>query len=606
MKLSKLYCSDAGFKNVRFNLRGLSVIYADVIADDAPTKNKEKKNSHSLGKTKLAELIDFLFLKGVNRQHFLFKEKNGELIFKDHTFYLELLLNSGRYLTIRRSVATPTKISFALLDQSTEGFIPPVEWQQEDISFQPAKQQLADYLALDFFSNKKYDYRKAISYSIRTQGDYEDVYKLSKFKQGNDVDWKPFMFDLLGFDGRLLEAKYKNDDKRNDIKAFIENLKNEYSVKVEDRDDIVAQMQQIEAESKEIEARIDSFNFYEQDKRLIDEGIEEIENQISDLNTLSYGLNYEISRLQQSIQNKFAFNLDKVNKVFEESSVYFPDQLRADYDALMQFNTALTTERNKLLKATLDNKRQELDALNKQLQDLNGRKENLLSFLRDTDSFKRFKQYQKDLVKIQGRLLTLEKRLSTIDLILAKEQEREDLLKDIESTVLQLRKEFQHTEKNARYADIRAKFASYYKRIMDEDARMSWSINNSNNVDFPPPKVQDKADLEQDTAKDDGRTYKKMLCIAFDLAVLCAYNGESYFRFVYHDDVLSQQDNGIKTRLIQLVRELSAHYDFQYILSAIKSDLPVDNEDRPVYFSDEETILRLDKDEVGTLFGFEF
>lgn len=606
MKLSKLYCSDVGFKNVRFNLRGLSVIYADVIADDAPIKNKEKKNSHSLGKTKLAELIDFLFLKGVNRQHFLFKEKNSELIFKDHTFFLELLLNSGRYLTIRRSVAAPTKISFALLDQSTEGFIPPVEWQQEDISFQPAKRLLADYLALDFFSNKKYDYRKAISYSIRTQGDYEDVYKLSKFKQGNDVDWKPFMFDLLGFDGRLLEAKYKNDDKRNDIKAFIENLKNEYSVKVEDRDDIVAQMQQIEVESKEIEALIDSFNFYEQDKRLIDEGIEEIENQISDLNTLSYSLNYEISRLQQSIQNKFAFNLDKVKKVFEESSVYFPDQLRADYNALMQFNTALTTERNKLLKATLDDKRHELDALNRQLQDLNNRKENLLSFLRDTDSFKRFKQYQKDLVKIQGRLLTLEKRLSTIDLILAKEQEREDLLKDIESTVLQLRKEFQHTEKNARYADIRAKFASYYKRIMDEDARMSWSINNSNNVDFPPPKVQDKADLEQDTAKDDGRTYKKMLCIAFDLAVLCAYNGESYFRFVYHDDVLSQQDNGIKTRLIQLVRELSAQYDFQYILSAIKSDLPVDDEDMPVYFSDEETVLRLDKDEVGTLFGFEF
>src|SRR5690606_34642605 len=99
------------------------------------------------------------------------------------------------------------------------------------------------------------------------------------------------------------------------------------------------------------------------------------------LNTLSYSLNYEISRLQQSIQNKFAFNLDKVNKVFEESSVYFPDQLRADYNALMQFNSALTSERNKLLKATLGNKRQELEALNMQLLDLNSRKENLLSFL---------------------------------------------------------------------------------------------------------------------------------------------------------------------------------------------------------------------------------
>jgi len=493
-----------------------------------------------------------------------------------------------------------------MLEQSTEGFAPPTDWQYEDIAFQPAKRQLAEYLALDFFSNKKYDYRKAISYSIRTQGDYEDVYKLSKFKQGSDIEWKPFMFDLLGFDGSLLAAKYENDKKRDGIKTFIESLKNEYSVKVEDRDDIVAQIQQIEADSKEIEARIDSFNFYEQDKQLIDEGIEEIENQISNLNTLSYSLNYEISRLQQSIQNKFAFNLDKVSKVFEESALYFPDQLKADYSALMQFNTALTTERNKLLKTTLENKHQELGALNKQLQELNSRKESLLSFLRDTDSFKRFKQYQKDLVKIQGRLLTLGERLAIIDKILEKERARENLLKEIEDTVSQLRDVYQHTEKNTRYADIRAKFAAYYKRIMDEDARMSWSINTNNNVEFPTPKVRDKTDLKQDTAKDDGRTYKKMLCVAFDLAILCAYSGESYFRFVYHDDVLSQQDNGIKTRVIQLVRELSAQYDFQYILSAIKSDLPVDDEDRPIYFSDEETVLRLDKDEVGPLFGFEF
>lgn len=606
MKLSKLYCSDIGFKNVRFNLSGLSVIYADVIADDTPSKNKEKKNSHSLGKTKLAELIDFLFLKGVNKQHFLFKEKNCESIFQDHTFYLELLLNRGQYLTIRRGVTAPTRISFALLDQSTKDFTPPTTWQQEDIALRAAKRQLADFLALDFFSNKKYDFRKAISYSIRTQGDYEDVYKLSKFKQGSDIDWKPFMFDLLGFDGKLLTDKYENDDKRAAIKTFIDQLKNEYSVKVEDRDDIVAQMQQIDAEAREIEMRIDSFNFYEQDKQLIDEGIEEIESQISDLNTLSYSLNYEINRLQQSIQNKFAFDLDKVNTVFKESSVYFSDQLKADYAALMQFNTALTTERNKLLKTTLKNKQRELGELNMRLQDLNGRKENLLSFLRDTDSFKRFKQYQKGLVKIQGRMLTLGARLATIDKILKKEQDREDLLKDIEGTVSQLRSAFQHTEKNTRYADIRANFANYYRRIMDEDARMRWSINGSNNIDFPPPKVQDKADLEQDTAKDDGRTYKKMLCVAFDLAILCTYNEESYFRFVYHDDVLSQQDNGIKTRLIQLVRELSDRYDFQYILSAIKSDLPVDDEDKPIYFSPEETVLRLDKGEEGMLFGLEF
>src|SRR5690554_4384663 len=128
MKLSKLYCNHSQFKDIKFNLRGLNIIYADVVAEQKPRKNGEKKNSHSLGKTKLAELIDFLFLKGVARNsNFLFKnkDKGGKLLFEDYIFYLELLLNSGKYLTIRRSVATPTKISFSLQDQSQDGFIPP-------------------------------------------------------------------------------------------------------------------------------------------------------------------------------------------------------------------------------------------------------------------------------------------------------------------------------------------------------------------------------------------------------------------------------------------------------------------------------------------------
>ena len=58
MKLSKLYSNKENFKNISFNLNGLNVIYADV-----QTELKDKKNSHDLGKTKVAELIDFLLLK---------------------------------------------------------------------------------------------------------------------------------------------------------------------------------------------------------------------------------------------------------------------------------------------------------------------------------------------------------------------------------------------------------------------------------------------------------------------------------------------------------------------------------------------------------------
>lgn len=604
MKLSKLYCSDSRFKNIKFNLNGLNVIYADVISDP-----NDKKNSHNLGKTRLAELIDYLLMKKLGNSHFLLKIKgeNDKSKFNEHVFYLEVLLNSGQYLTIRRAINTNPKTSFALSDKSVQGFTPPMEWEHEDKAFSAAKDILAGYLNFDFFKNKTYDYRKAISYSIRSQQDYEDVYKLSKYKQGKDIDWKPFMFDLLGFNGKLLDAKYRNDQAREDIKKYITQLKSEFSIQVEDRDDIVAQLKLKETKAKDTEQQIDQFNFYEQDKNLIKNGIEEVERQISTLNSESYQLNYQIDRLQNSIKNKFAFNLDKVQQVFQETELYFPEQLKHDYSALISFNTQLTEERNKLLKETLDAKQIELRDINKSLQDLNAKKESLLSFLKDTDSFRKFKQYQKELVKIESELLDLRRRLENIDIILQKEKESEQLQKAIESTVNALKDAHQHTETNDKYTLIRGLFSTYFNDIMDEDAYISWALNSENNVDFKSPKVRTKGEQTKDTAKDEGRTYKKMLCVAFDLAVLTAYHAESYFRFVYHDDVLSQQDNGIKNRLLNLVRQLVQQYDLQYILSVIKSDLPVDDQDLPIYFSESEIILNLhDRDALGTLFGFEF
>jgi uncharacterized protein YydD (DUF2326 family) len=88
---------------------------------------------------------------------------------------------------------------------------------------------------------------------------------------------------------------------------------------------------------------------------------------------------------------------------------------------------------------------------------------------------------------------------------------------------------------------------------------------------------------------------------------LVAYNVESYFRFVYHDDVLSQQDNGIKIRLLNLIQNITTQCDIQYILSVIKSDLPIDENDSVIYFTKDQVVLELnDRDDNGTLFGFEF
>ncbi|NOU19667.1 MAG: DUF2326 domain-containing protein [Bacteroidales bacterium] len=603
MQLSKLYCNDKDFKNITFNLNELNVIFADVKSD-----LKEKKNSHDLGKTKLAELIDFMLLKKINKNHFFLKIKeNDKSVFINHEFYLELFLNTNEYLTIKRNIEDNTKISFTLQNQTTTNYLPPLNWDYKNITIDKARDILSDYLSFDFFHNKDYNYRKSISYSLRTQDDFKDVYKLNKFTGGKDIDWKPFMFDLLGFKGELLRLKYDNDAKIEDIKSLISSYKNDYSVKVEQRDEIIAERSILESEYKEVEEQIDRFNFYKQDKYLIKEGIDEIENKISNLNSDSYKLNYELNKLKTSIKNNFSFDINKVKKVFEETSIYFSEQLTSDYEDLISFNKKLTTERNKLLKSTIKEKEKELKEVNSKLENLHHERESLLIHLTDSDTFTKFKKCQKDLVKVEGQLLKFQEKINAIDLIIQKENEIESLQTDIKSTISELKKIHQSTDKNQKYSEIRTLFSKFYKHIMDENAVLSWNPNTNNNVDFIPPKVKSKIDENKDTAKDEGNTYMKLLCVAFDLSILCAYNKESYFRFVYHDDVLSQQDNGIKIRLLELINDITKKYKIQYILSAIKSDLPLDILNKIQNFKENEIILKLhDKDISGTLFGFEF
>ena len=291
MKLSKLYCNNKDFKNITFNPIGLNVIYADV----KPIDKSKKDNSHSRGKTKVAELIDFLLLKKIDNKHFLLKNKNEQnktSIFIDYIFYLEVELNSEQFLTIKRGVNNNTKIAFALNNQKIASFNPPQNFE-DDIPIDKAKLILSTYLNFDFFFGKKYDYRKALSYILRTPpDDYKNVYQLSNFYRHKD--WKPFIFDLLGFDGELLSKKYDNDEEIQEINGFIQTLRKEYNIDKNNRDRLVGEKISIEENIQNIQKKVDSFNFYEQDKKLIENGINLIESKISDFNSTSYTINYEI------------------------------------------------------------------------------------------------------------------------------------------------------------------------------------------------------------------------------------------------------------------------------------------------------------------------
>ena len=282
MRLVKVF-SDGPFKNVMFN-----ECYNVVLATIHDKENK--KDTHNLGKTSLLVVIDFLLLSEFNKKSPILTNP----IFFTQTFFLEILLNSGKYLVIRRSIKNASKISFKLNDVPLNGFDIPENWDKEDVAFETAKSMLNSYLDYDVLTN--WPYRKSISYFLRSQKDYMDVFQLNKFK-GKHITWKPFVFNLLGFDGSLVEEKLQCDDEIEIKKTEILTLQKQASINITERDKIVGLIEIKTEEKNRAEEEIDKFNFYTQDVVVTRELINSIDIQLQSLNSERYRLGYEIKKI---------------------------------------------------------------------------------------------------------------------------------------------------------------------------------------------------------------------------------------------------------------------------------------------------------------------
>jgi uncharacterized protein YydD (DUF2326 family) len=583
MKLSKLYCN-RDFHNTSFITEkgGVNLVVGE------SSGNKQ----HNLGKTKLAELLDFMLLKKVDNSFFFYKETSA-VKFTGYEFYLEILLNSGRYVTIKRTVDDRNKkVAFKCHDRASEGYILYDNFDKI-LPLDKAKNYLNELLAFDFCIETGENYRGLIGYSLRAQSDYEPknntIFQLNKFSK-----WKLLLFCLLGFQCDVLKGKYALENSIKEEKKAIKAQENDSQVKTEDKDLLIGKISNAEFEKTSLAKELESLDFYRQDMETIQRLVGDIEQEIAILNTLSYNLEYDITRLKESIRNKFSFDLNRVKGLFEEVQLYFPERLAKSYEQLIQFNHQITQERNDQIRQTLQEKEKELIEINAKLRELNKQREEHRDLIQDTSLFRKYATYQKKLVEIERELSRYQTQLEAIE-AMGKQKEHIEETKNtqLQSLKEQLQDILDNTAKCELYMSIRTEFSRIAKRILKDGALITIKLNSNHNVDF-------KAEFPS-SEKADGNTYYKILCVAFDLAVLINYRKKSHFRFVYHDDVISGDDNGVKSRLIEVVSEIAREHDIQYIFSAIKDNLP------PVPDLSNNIILKLhDKDDSGKLFKMTF
>ncbi len=586
MKLEKVF-SNQQFKNVSFN-EGYNIVLANI----QDTRNK--KDTHNLGKTSLLYVIDFLLLNTFSRKSALLAND----VFAGQIFYLEVKLNQGGYLVIRRGVSAPSKISFKRNQYKLTDFIPPAEWDDEDVPFMDAKQKLNEYLAFDVLVS--WPFRKSITYFLRTQKDYLDVFQLGKFT-GKHIYWKPFVFDLLGFDGDLVRRKLEKDEEIEKRGNEIRTLQKQANIDVAERDKIVGLLDVKTQEKERAEAEIDKFNFYSQDKGVTKQLIESIDVELQQLNAERYRLSHEIKKINESLsQIRPAVRLSKLKDLYDEVSLFFPESLSKRFEELESFTDSISSERQKYLVDNLTRLQDELVQINFQIQRQQNQRSEKISLLTEADVYSKFKVYQKELATVEGELKLLSEKLRLIDNTSTIRAAIETLRNERKECVAAIGEAID----GRAHAEINRIFNQIITEVTGNNAIISIKQNSDGNVEFDAD-YQTTTNIT--TSEADGTSYKKLLCVAFDLSLLIHNAKHSFYRFVYHDGVMEGLDDRIKIRLLNVTQRICNEYGLQYILTIINSDIPKYTNGFEGAFPYSSVCLKLsDEDDSGKLFGISF
>lgn len=566
MKLVRLYSNQSAiFPPIQFK-NGFNVVLARVRqAEDLD------RDSHNLGKTLLAYLLDFALLKEVDKTFFL--RKHGER-FRDFVFFLEILLPDGESnLTIRRPCDSDTKISLkkhgAVTGDSPFATLGDELWDQPNVPIRKAQQLVDSYLSFDVLPG--WDYRKGVSYFLRTQHDYRSPFRVEKFQRAKDIEWKPYVADMLGLPGAIMLKKYDADRAAEGGDEAARLLEASARFKAEDYDRVRAQIERKEIELRQREAQVSSFSFHEVEMEMSEDLVTEVESNIGRIEQELYYKNRDLQAATEGLAKPLDFRADEVAEIYRECEVALPGQLVRSYAELEDFNRRLAKERNKYLKRRILALEKVVTALRAEHQAFSEKRRRYLQVLKDKESLERFKRLQLEALRLDEELQQLRaqlERLSEISDLRAAAREAE---REAERLADKLDRAVHNPPK--RYESIRRRFQEIVDQCLKVPAVLYVRQNAEGNLEFHAD-IERLAGSGEMTSEAEGSTYTKFLCMAFDLAVLAEYADKRFFHFVYHDGALEGLDDRKKLRLLSLVEGLCAEFGIQYILSTIQHELP--------------------------------
>jgi uncharacterized protein YydD (DUF2326 family) len=593
MKLVRLYSNQSSiFPPIEFN-KGLSVILAEIRVPE-----NRLLDTHNLGKSTVADLLDFCLLKGKSSSFFLFKYPQ---LFEQFVFYLEIQLAESEYVTIARPVSVGTRVhvkrSSASIEDASQ--FDESDWDHSSLPFEKAKSWLDGEFKLDAL--KPWTFRKLVGYLFRSQRDYSDVFQLGKFS-GKHLDWKPFVAHIIGLDSKLVADLYDTRERVAESENNLRTLVGEWGAGEVDTS-VIDAILAVKRQNIRVKASsLDSFSFHQVDREANELVVDEIENRIRYLNEEAYRLRHLVARLGESLRDgQVLFNVDETELLFREAGIAFGGQLRRDFVQLIEFNKAISQERNEGIRTQLADCQNSLQLALIELEDLNEKRAAALRFLNETDSMAKFKELSREVSDLQSEIAVLDAKRAGAKRLMELRQSHRRLLEEcgnLETRVEQHVEEVGIREED-RFGQLRRYFNEIVFHVVGKNAVLAVRLNSAKGIEFTAEFIGESGLA---TSDDRGTSYKKLLCVAFDLAMLRTHLDVNFPRFVYHDGALEQLEPRKREKLIEVFREYAA-LGLQPVLSAL--DTEVEQVAQPFRMSEEVVRTLHDEGPEGRLFIME-
>ena len=506
-------------------------------------------------------------------------------------------------MTIRRPVVGRAAVCINVSDRPDLELcaLPPTEWTHHGLGVGSATKTLNRVLNLTAVSS--YTYRKGLGYFLRRQTDYSDEFRTSRFARGRDVDWKPFVALLVGFDDNLVSDKYELDRKRSAKKNELAQAEASGDGSAAEVDELRGVLEIRENEVQRLRTKVGAFDFVEIESQMTRRTVREVENRIGELNEDRFALEREAQEIDRALETEFGFDLKTITAAFVEAQIALPRQLARDYEELVAFNQRMSTGRRERLGVRRSEIRRSIASLTKQLEALNEQRIESLEIVTQRKTLEKFRALQTEVLREEEDLAVLRQRLRQ----LGEAGRIAADLRNIEKERLRMRDRIEEMvdKRSERYRAIRTLFNEFARAILSVPAVLATRVNKEGNLEFHT-KILETRDLRRQTSEDEGTSYKKALCVCVDLALLVAYARDSFYRFVYHDGVFEGFDNRRKVALLRAVRRACEDHGIQYVLTVIDADLPRDEEDNKVLFTEDEIVRELhDRGVQGRLFRME-